>query len=171
MSEKKRIFQTLGVLLALSVVLNGVLLFREASTYQIAPESSPAPEQSVLSKLSQEGVVYRDANDVVHVSGKLTTAVGKQVMLSIKEGMKAIEFDLVGGELSQAIRISELLKSYSYPISVKRCNGACLAIWLPSSGSSPGPSWEGVKKHDAEMTDSEWALLKSYLASRGQRLG
>ena len=112
MSEKKRIFQTLGVLLALSVVLNGVLLFREVSNYRTAPESSLGSEQSFLSESGQEGVVYRDANDVVHVSGTLTTAVGEQVILSIKEGMKAIEFDLVGGELSQAIRISELLKSY-----------------------------------------------------------
>ena len=155
------------MLLVLSVVLNGVLLFREVSNYRTAPESSLGSEQSVLSKSGQEGVVYRDANDVVYVSGKLTTAVGKQVMLSIKEGMKAIEFDLVGGELSQAIRISELLKSYSYPISVKRCNGACLAIWVPSSGSSLRLPWEEVKIHDAEMTDSEWVLLKSYLISRG----
>jgi len=42
---------------------------------------------------------------------------------------------------------------------------------LPSSGSSLRPPWEEVKNLDAEMTDSEWALLKSYLASRGKKIG
>jgi hypothetical protein len=124
-------------------------------------------ELKVVEKLPRQGAVFRDENDVLYVTGKLTSEVGEQVIESIKEGLIKIELDLVGGELSQAIRISELLRSYRYPLSVKTCKGSCLAIWLPSSSDAQNLSWRQQKSGDSEMTDSEWALLQGYLASRG----
>lgn len=167
MFNKKLRFDKFSVFLVLSVLLNSVFIYREVLLHRQIPPSLKSLELQVVEKSREQGTVFRDENDVLYVTGKLTSEVGAQVLESIKEGLIKIELDLVGGELSQAIRISELLRSYRYPLSVKTCKGSCLAIWLPSSSDEQNLSWRQQQSGDSEMTDSEWTLLKGYLISRG----
>jgi hypothetical protein len=171
MSNPKAALQKPLLFLALSVLLNAVLIYRAISTHQETPQSINPTDRLAIEKSPEQGAVFRDANDVLHVTGRLTTSVGEQVMRSIKEGVRRIELDLVGGELSQAIRVSELLRQYRYPVSVKNCKGSCLAIWLTSSNEAQTISWEQERNADVEMTGSEWALLQSYLIFRGVNIG
>ena len=171
MSNPKTALQKPLLFLSLSMLLNVVFIYREISTHLEASQSIDPIERLTVEKSPEKGAVFRDADDVLHVTGRLTTSVGEQVMRSIKEGVRRIELDLVGGELSQAIRIAELLGQYRYPVSVKNCKGSCLAIWLTSSNEAQTISWEQERSADVEMTDSEWALLQSYLIFRGVNIG
>ena len=70
----------------------------------MTPQSIEPIERLAAEKSAERGVVFRDGDGVLHLTGRLTTSGGEQVMRSIKEGVRRVELDLVGGGGDLAIQ-------------------------------------------------------------------
>ena len=106
-------------LLAGSLLLNCVAFyFLVLGEPRIVPSVTQVERVNRATLSEASSGVYRDDNDVLYVRGELTTEIGAQTIQALQEGVSRIVLDISGGEIGQAIRVSEMIAIYRKPIEV-----------------------------------------------------
>jgi hypothetical protein len=151
-------------LLAGSLLLNCVAFyFLVLGEQRIVPSITQVKPVNQVTLSEASSGVYRDDDDVLYVRGELTTEIGAQTIQALQEGVSRIVLDISGGEIGQAIRVSEMIAIYTKPIDIISCAGACLAIAIPSLNST-SKSLEELNFHfNDSVSQYERMFLIDYL--------
>ena len=160
----KNMNKKIALLLSCSLFLNCLALyFFFLSEQPLVPSVTQLErvDRATLSEASSS--VYRDDNDVLYVRGELTTEIGAQTIQALQEGVSRIVLDVSGGEIGQAIRVSEMIAIYSKPVEIISCAGVCLAIAIPTLNMSSN-SFEKLNfRFDDGVSKYERMFLIDYL--------
>ena len=154
----------IALLLSCSLLFNCVALYFFLSDKQpIVPSFKQMERIDPVTQSKISSGVYRDDNDVLYVRGELTTEIGAQTIQALQEGVSSIVLDVSGGEIGQAIRVSEMIAIYSKPVEIISCAGVCLAIAIPTLNMSSN-SFEKLNfRFDDGVSEYERMFLIDYL--------
>ena len=152
------------LLLSCSLLLNCVAFyFLVLGEQRIVPSVTQVKPVNQVTLSEASSGVYRDDNDVLYVRGELTTEIGAQTIQALQEGVSRIVLDISGGEIGQAIRVSEMIAIYSKPVEIISCAGVCLAIAIPTLNMSSN-SFEKLNfRFDDGVSEYERMFLIDYL--------